>query len=236
MGDLMPFPYFGRKARIAHLYPYARHDTIIEPFAGSAGYALHADHWTRNVILVEADPDIAGLWRWLIDPTTTPDVIAGLPDMAQGDRLADLASGAALKLLQLSAPSDHHGRHLATAWAARDWSRIRDRVASQVHRVKHWTLIEGDYTGAPDAEATWYIDPPYQRIVHGYKNSRDRIDFDTLADWCRSRRGQVIVCEGSGADWLPFTPLSAQTTINNSATTEVWWTNESVTLFSESTP
>jgi hypothetical protein len=35
--------------------------------------------------------------------------------------------------------------------------------AAQVGAIKHWTLIEGSYEAAPDEEATWYIDPPYQR-------------------------------------------------------------------------
>ena len=229
----MPFPYFGRKARIAHLYPYSRCDTIIEPFAGSAGYALHADHWTRQVILVEADPDIAALWRWLIDPTTTPETILALPNIEKGDRLADLASGAALKLMQLAQPSENHTKNVATEWGAGAWSNVRDRVARQIHKVKHWTLIEGDYSRAPDIEATWYIDPPYQRIVHGYKDTRDRINFAALGEWCKARTGQVIVCEESSADWLPFVPLSARQTIDNTPTTEVWWTNEWPTLFEQ---
>lgn len=30
------------------------------------------------------------------------------------------------------------------------------------------------------------------------------VDYPALAAWCRSRRGTTIVCEASGADWLPF--------------------------------
>lgn len=32
----------------------------------------------------------------------------------------------------------------------------------------------------------------------------DQIDFEELAAWCMSRRGQVIVCEGPAGSWLPF--------------------------------
>lgn len=98
-------------------------------------------------------------------------------------------------------------------------------------KVKGWEIIEGDYHNAPDIEATWFIDPPYQRIAHGYRNTRAGIDFTELGEWCRSRRGQTIVCEEDSADWLPFTPLTARMTINNTDTVEVVWTNEPVTLF-----
>ena len=33
------------------------------------------------------------------------------------------------------------------------------------------------------------------------------VDYEHLGDWCRSREGQVIVCEQQGADWLPFEAL-----------------------------
>ena len=58
------------------------------------------------------------------------------------------------------------------------------------------------------------------RYVHSAKD----IDFNNLADWCKSRTGQVIVCEGANADWLPFKPLSAQRT-NKKMSNEVIWSN-----------
>ena len=33
------------------------------------------------------------------------------------------------------------------------------------------------------------------------------IDFPALGEWCRTRSGQVMVCENVGATWLPFTPF-----------------------------
>ena len=65
---LRPFwTFFGGKWRIAPKYPAPVYDTIIEPFAGEAGYALR--HASAKVVLVEADPLIAGIWRWLIKVT-----------------------------------------------------------------------------------------------------------------------------------------------------------------------
>lgn len=81
----------------------------------------------------------------------------------------------------------------------------RTRVAAQVPAIRHWQVIEGDYSAAPDVAATWFIDPPY--TVGGEHYVHHRIDRSALASWCRSRRGQAIVCESGGADWLPFEPF-----------------------------
>jgi hypothetical protein len=34
--------------------------------------------------------------------------------------------------------------------------------------------------------------------------SNKDIDYKNLAEWCKNRNGQIIVCENSKADWLPF--------------------------------
>lgn len=83
------------------------------------------------------------------------------------------------------------------------------RVAAQVEFIRHWRVIHGDYTEAPDIEATWLIDGPYQGEAgeHYRHGSRD-IDYAHLARWS-PRRGQVVVCEALGADWLPFVQHSA---------------------------
>ena len=71
--------------------------------------------------------------------------------------------------------------------------------------MKHWRLIEGDYSSAPCIEATWFIDPPYQNGAgSGYRFGTRHIDYGMLAGWVLERTGQVICCEGAGADWLPF--------------------------------
>ncbi len=84
----------------------------------------------------------------------------------------------------------------------------RRRVAAQLPAIRHWQIIEGTYADAPDIEATWMIDPPYWRQGKKYPFNLKPEDYPPLADWCRSRRGQVMVCENAGADWLPFVPLT----------------------------
>jgi hypothetical protein len=60
MGGIRPyFVYYGGKWRAAPRYPAPRHDVIVEPFAGSAGYALR--YHERKIILVEKDAVLAEL-------------------------------------------------------------------------------------------------------------------------------------------------------------------------------
>src|ERR1035437_4150783 len=58
------FCYYGGKWRIAKHYPQPQYNTIIEPFAGSAGYSLHYPN--LNVELYDIDPMICGIWQYLI--------------------------------------------------------------------------------------------------------------------------------------------------------------------------
>jgi hypothetical protein len=81
---------------------------------------------------------------------------------------------------------------------------MRERVAEQVTRIRHWQIIEGDYSLAPDPLATWFIDPPYQGAGKYYVHGSAGLDYGKLAKWCLARRGQPIVCEQPGAVWLPF--------------------------------
>jgi hypothetical protein len=180
------FRYHGGKWRAVHagLYPHPLHDTIIEPFAGSAGYSLHyADH---RVILVERYHVVAEIWRWLIgaapaDVMAVPlvDDVDDLPaETPEGARyLVGFAMNAAV-----TSPRRRISRSaLALRAAGRKlygWSEaLRERVAAQVEHIKHWILIEDDYTQAPDITATHYIDSPYQYAGGGLhpRPRRDRL-------------------------------------------------------------
>ena len=224
--SLQPFfSYFGGKWRLAPRYPAPRHDTIIEPFAGSAGYATRYHH--KRVILVEKDPHIAALWRWLIGASAR-DVLAlpEDPDQAKGDAraLVWFNQNRAARYLDHRREVPNGGFHGAESWS---WNRTRRaRIASQVDKIRHWQIIEGEYTEAPDVEADWFIDPPYVNMEAEYAQGRAGIDFGELGSWCRSRRGQVIVCENEGASWLPFRPFREGYTMNNGFSREAIWTND----------
>ena len=223
----MPFPYFGGKYRLARHYPPPVHDTIIEPFAGSAAYALF-HHFGHRVILVEKDPQIVALWKWLITEAT-PQTILELPDIERGTPLDVFGpmGTPARTLINLVAQSAATDRHLATEWMAARWNPRRRRVADRVDRIRDWTIIAGDYTLAPNMEATWFIDPPYQTAKDGYRSAPNTdIDYTALSAWCRSRKGQVIVCEHEGADWLPFRDLRGALTQSKAMRRELIWEGE----------
>ena len=204
------FSFFGSKWSLAPRYPPPLDGLpVIEPFAGGACYSLR--HNVREAILVEKDPKIATLWRYLI--AAKPEEIRALPLAFSGDIGALGLSGGAELLIGfwLNKASTHPARVMrSSSFGARGgWDEARrSRVAHQAAKIKGWRVIEGDYTAAPNTRATWHIDPPYQIAGKWYRHGSGAIDFARLAAWCRSRRGRVMVCENAAADWLPFAPLA----------------------------
>lgn len=212
---LCPFwRYYGGKFRAAPRYPKPEHGTIVEPFAGAAGYSMrYAD---RNVVLVEAYPVVAEMWRFLI--AATKEEILRIPEVENVDDLPSWVPVGARALVGFSLNSAvvtpcnvlSAGRKNLTLMGRRfeGWCPAqRERVANQVHLVKHWKIIEGDFSKAPNLRATWFVDPPYQEAGKYYPHQV--ADYSQLAGWCRRRRGQVIVCENVGATWLPFEPFAS---------------------------
>ena len=215
------FSYYGEKRDLAHLYPDPIHPVLIEPFAGSASYSLHGDHWKHDVILVERDQRIAELWRWLIEDADRADIM-GLPDLTPGERSEEL-----LHLVLAATRSANRSSSITvTPELAAQWDEARDRMADAVGKVKHWTILHGAYTDAPDIDATWFIDPPYAgEPGSGYRFGSSTLDFEALGGWIRTRRGQVIACEGGLGTHLPFGPLRPGVDIPGEPTHEFVWCN-----------
>lgn len=231
----MPFwRYYGGKWRAAPHYPAPRHATIVEPFAGEAGYSLR--YHDRQIILVEKYPVLAEMWRWLI-AASAAEVIA-IPTVEHVDDLPSWVPEGARYLVgfsmndacvspkrQLSA-----GRKRLASMGRRfeGWNENRrEMTARQSQLIKHWTIMEGDYSQCPDVEATWFVDPPYNNKVGAcYVHGPGAINYHDLGAWCRDRMGQVIVCENEGADWLDFHPFATlKAGINGKGSREVVWTN-----------
>ena len=230
------FGYYGGKWRdaIKH-YPAPRHDTIVEPFAGSAGYSLR--YANRRVVLCELDPILVAVWDYLIRVTAAE--IRSIKDVPLDGTVEDLKIPQEARWLvgfwlnrgaarPRRRPSKwmRDGIRPGSFWG----DRVRGTIASQVEEIRHWTVHEGSYEDCPYyGEATWFVDPPYQKAGKHYHHGSDGIAFDRLATWCRSREGQVIVCENDGADWLPFEPLAdVKTTRRGKRSKEVIWSNSSV--------
>jgi hypothetical protein len=229
--DLAPWwRYYGAKYRIARRYPPPRHAQIIEPFAGAAGYATR--YPDAAVLLIDRDPIIVGVWQYLIH--VRPSEILALPDVAAGEDVQALTAvpqearwlmGFWCNVTSrpvrtpsrwMREPSPHH-----LFWG----DKVRQRLAAQVDRIRHWRVQFGAYTDAPDVPATWFIDPPYEKLGRHYRYRP--VEYTALATWCQARQGQVIVCEQAGATWLPFEPLPggpAKTARKGRPSWEVIWT------------
>lgn len=229
-GLLSFFSYYGGKRSSAKYYPEPVHDTIVEPFAGAAGYSTL--HYERNVILYDVDPTIFGIWDYLI--RSKPEAILRLPvefDHIEECRICEEAKW--LIGFWLGKGRSRPGKS-PSAWMRRYpdagvWGyRRREIIASQVDKIKHWRICNLPYRFAENTEATWFVDPPYQN------NAGDRYKcsfngFDALSVFCRNRRGQVIACEQSGATWLPFRPFRSVLTaggLHRDTSAEVIWTND----------
>lgn len=231
MKRLRPFfSFYGSKWQIAPLYPRPECGTIIEPFAGSASYAtLYHD---LNVKLYDADPVIVGVWDYLIRakrseinwlPTHVDDV-RGLKVCQEAKWLIGffLNNATSQPCMQMSKWGREKGGGI---W----WGdETRSRVADQVELIKHWSVTLSDYSEVENEPATWFVDPPYcnDRGKH-YKKQPG--SFGMLSMWCREREGQVIVCENTGADWLPFKHLanagSSRGSVDGRVSAEAMWTN-----------
>ena len=197
------FYYYGRKKQIARHYPPPAYQTIVEPFAGAASYALHQDNWKREVILIERDRRVAEIWRWLIEEAT-PESILALPNLQVGEKSSEF-----LHIIHAATKQAFKYKTIkVTPVLERNWEISRRTMAASVHKVKHWKLIEGDFTLAPEIEATWFIDPPYKSNPgDGYNHGSSALDYHAVSQWTLARKGQVIACEGEFGDYLPFRPL-----------------------------
>jgi site-specific DNA-adenine methylase len=229
------FNYFGSKVNSAPRYPKPRYARVIEPFAGGAGYSLY--HQSHEVVLFDKNPDIIRAWNYLID--TDPNEVRKLPLLAPGQLVSSLPIDDEAKIMiRWTTHMTTYGMDRLSNWGEINnsegnggyWGEIRrEQMARFAWQVKHWKAFIRSYEDIENEEATWFIDPPYEGLGESYPFWQ--IDYPNLAKWCRSRRGQVIVCERSGATWLPFKDLyrmptmDAQTGSRGQAI-EAMWTND----------
>lgn len=201
------FYFYGRKFKIGNKYPRPKYNTIIEPFAGSAAYSMLYSN--NNIILNDLDDKIYKTWKYLISVSTKE--IMSLPILQKGQSLNDpefnhlrdeqkyligfyLNPGS-------SSPKKSPGNYCA-------WNEKNKKILiDNIEKVRHWNINNKDYKDIDNVEATWFIDPPYQKQGKWYKHGNKDINYKELGEWCLSRKGQVIVCENIDADWLPFEEL-----------------------------
>lgn len=224
------FHYYGSKNKIAKYYPKPQFGKIIEPFAGAAAYSLlYSD---KNVVLNEKFDVIYDIWNWLINSADSQFIKNNANFYASQD-ISGLNLPEEYKDLVgfcinrgSAAPRNVVQRWSCQVkskpdWASTTWFKL-NKIANNLGNIRHWQVLNNDYLNLDNEEATWFIDPPYENGGNHYKHNK--IDYLELAEWCKSRKGQVIVCENSKGCWLPFEPLIEITGQSNKSL-ECMWTN-----------
>lgn len=209
----MCFSYFGSKSRIAKYYPKPKYPLIIEPFAGAAWYSVHhvqRDNLVRAWLNDKYDV-IYRIWKWLIEKAT-PEEILSVPILKKGFNIRHLLYSIPFEFRDLLGFCYGQGYatlpNKVTEWGLKgsftggQVSRRLHSISKLVTMISNWHSTNEEYFNLKNTKATWFIDPPYQQGGEHYVHNK--IDYKRLADWCKSRKGQVIVCENEKADWLPF--------------------------------
>lgn len=219
------FSYYGSKSKVVDLYPAPMHDTIVETFAGSARYALK--YWDRNVIINDKYEVVYRIWKFL--QQCSPGDIKSLPTLKRGQKI-DRSSFDCIEMAWLMGFLINSG--VATPmltmseWGEKDYPRSKQIILDNLHKIKHWIILNLDYSELINYTATWFVDPPYEAAGYKYKESSKNIDYSNLAKWCLERNGQTIVCENAQAKWLPFQLLKKMNGITGDSKPEGIWTNE----------
>lgn len=200
------FCYYGGKNRVGPKYPQPMYETVIEPFAGCAGYSVS---WNaKHVYLSDVDERVCGVWEYLI--RSSPEDILALPQVVNHVDELKICQEAKWLIGWWLNKGTAYPMKSPTLWmkskkAPNSWwgESIKNRLALQVSQIKHWHIRQCSYENVNNIPATWFIDPPYNNKA-GRVYKHNEINYVALGEWCRERMGQVIVCENKGATWLPF--------------------------------
>lgn len=211
------FSYYGGKSSIIKHYPKPFHEKIIEPFAGSARYAL--EHFDHDVWLYDLSPYVIEVWRYLQQASVFE--VMNLPNIESKKSLNDIKS---LSWAERWLIGFHLCRGKAvprhTGHGQNSWNRDKVRIAKQLYKIRHWKIFQLSYQSIPNMEATYFIDPPYEETQIKTNGDRypfgDDINYPELGKWIQSRSGQVIACEGSKVDYIPVEPFGVFNANTNS--------------------
>ena len=217
------FSYYGAKTRVVDFYPKPTHNKIIEPFAGSARYSLK--YFENDILLVDKYEVIVRIWKYLQECSVND--IMSLPKLAAGKKIIrenfDCIEQAWLMGFIISR-GQSTPMLTVSKWGEIVFEKQRKFIAENLFKIKHWNIVQAEHTDLTNENATWFIDPPYQVGGNKYKFNNKKIDYNELAKWCKTRYGQIIVCENTNADWLDFIPVATQRG-QFKTTTEVLWSN-----------
>ena len=207
------FSYYGGKGIISSKYPNPIKNIIIEPFAGGAAYSLK--HYKKQIILYDINVQTCEMWEFILSEDA-PYHIKKIPKkVTAGDKIDSICNSikvpVGLKLIMqascnVGTAGINRNYQTITKIAAKHWGKSIDKLFFWWPKIRHWKIINNNYTSIKNKSATWFIDPPYNNSAGNiYKHCN--IDYMSLGLWCKNRQGQCIVCENYGASWLPFSPM-----------------------------
>jgi site-specific DNA-adenine methylase len=233
------FKWFGSKWLSSKKLPEPDYDTIVEPFAGGAGYSLR--YYKKKVILCEKDPHISRLWNWLISHAKESDIREIPINIPEGTDIRKIGLSLGQQLLL---KTWQRTNNIGDCWTISPWGNkpgqwtenTRARIASEFGAISHWKFASDDglmFMRDKDFEATWFIDPPYE---YNYQYKSALVNYDELSYMCTESLGQTIVCEAvcpktnKVPKWLPFKFFGSRITSrrkkdNNHHSKELIWTN-----------
>lgn len=215
--------YYGSKSKIVDCYPLPKYGKIIEPFAGSARYALK--YWDRDVLLVDKYDVVVKIWKWLQRCSERDILSLKVPEKKIDKSDYDCEEAVWLMGFMVQNSVGVPGLSLGTLEGINPEAN-KKRIAKNLHKIRNWTIRQGCYTDLENESATWFIDPPYQfGGEYQYRHGSKKINFADLSEWCKSRNGQVIVCENTKADWMEFRPMKNLFGSNQTKTVEAIWSN-----------
>lgn len=218
--------YFGSKGTIIQYYPKPQFDKIIEPFAGTARYALR--YFDRDVLLVDKYELLINIWKWL--QKCSPGDIRKLPRLKMGENIDDFnfdceeAKNLVGFTIGFMTSTPRKTGTIKLKERPNFANFTLTKIEKSLYKIRHWQIECMSYDEIENQKATWFIDPPYLAGGENYVHSNKDIDYCHLANWCKSRKGQSIVCETEPANWLPFKPMRRHKT-RNGFQYELIWSN-----------
>lgn len=221
--------YYGSKTNVVDFYPTPKHGRIIEPFAGTARYCLK--YFENDILILDKYEVVVNMWKWLqkcsvSDINTLPHFVK--PGQSLSDFTFDCDEAKHLIGFLIGFGMEKPRKTASVKRMTMRPNHVNfslNRIAKNLWKIRHWDIRLGDYTEIENQKATWFIDPPYQFGGHCYQHSNKKIDFQSLAEWCRSQVGQVIVCENMQADWMEFKPMIQHKGVRGMQK-EAIWSNE----------
>ena len=205
---------------MVNLYPPPKHNKIIEPFVGSARYSLK--WFERDVLLVDKYEIIINVWRYL-QSASKKDILS-LPQLKPSECVDDFDLTIIEKYLIGFCINGGSAQPKKTAQKFNVWPTTQKMISENLYKIKHWQIEHKSFDEIENQNATWFVDPPYQFGGEHYVKSNKQIDFPQLAEWCKNRIGQTIVCENTKADWMDFKPMKEMQG-SMYKTTETIWSN-----------